>query len=111
MVAHTLRALKPRHFGKHNRGKRESEAQEHLCNQERAQLAVISRRLNGAGYRVPDFPGHHEDVVQVFGAELAERERQVGERCHDRKEGGLEMRRRRIGDPDQHGDHGDLAEW
>ena len=70
-------AFKTSHFGKHNRGKGKSEPQNQLHDEERAELAVVGRRLNGAGGLVTDFPSDHIDFVYVLGTELTQRQGQI----------------------------------
>jgi hypothetical protein len=54
-----------------------------------AQLAVIRWHQEGAGRLVTDLTGDDEDLVQVFGAEGAEGQCQIGEGRHHGEEGGL----------------------
>ena len=59
-------------LGKHNRDERESEAQEQLRDEERAELAIVGGGLDDARCLISDFPADHIDVVHVFGAELTQ---------------------------------------
>lgn len=78
IAAEPSRAFEAGDFGKHNRREGEGEAKEELRDEERAELAVIGRSLNGAGGLVTDFPTDHIDFIHVFGTELAQRQGQIG---------------------------------
>ena len=71
------RAFEAGRLRKHNRRKGQGEAQEELRDEERAELAIVGRRLNGARGLVSDFPTDHIDFIHVFGAELAQRQGEI----------------------------------
>ena len=67
-------AFEARDLSEENRRERKGQAKEQLEDEERAELTVVGRRLNGTGGLVTHFPTDHVEFVHVFGAELAQRQ-------------------------------------
>src|SRR5262245_16435641 len=90
--ANLLRAVPGRFLNDENNGHRQDQTEYGHRNEQDAQLAVIRWHEEGASRRVADFTSDKKELVQVFGAQRAEGQRQVGERCHDGEESGFELR-------------------
>ena len=72
-----------------NRCQGEEQTEHSHGDEQNAQLAIIRWHRKGAGRLIPNLTGDEEDLVQVFGAERARGQRQVGEGCHHGEEGGF----------------------
>ena len=96
--------------GEEDRAEGRGEAKQDLHDEQGPGLAVVGGHMESAGCGVRDLAGDDEDLVQVLGAELAQREREIGEGGHHREIGGLEVGGRGVRDPGQHRDHRDLTE-
>jgi hypothetical protein len=80
----------PGRFLDDENGCHEQEQTEHGHGDEQdTDLAVIRRYCQGASGLIPDLAVNEEELVQVFGAEGAEGQRQVGEGCHHGEECGF----------------------
>ena len=72
-----LRTFEASDFGKNNRCEGEGQAQEQLRNKERAKVTIVRRRLDGTGNLVVHLSRDHIEIVQVFGAELTQRQGEI----------------------------------
>ena len=103
-----LHALKLRQLGKQDGRERKEQTQQELHDEQFPKLAIVRWCLDGAGRLVLHFSCDGEDLIEVFRPQLTKRECQIGKGGHHRKERGLEVRRGRVGNPGQHGNHRDL---